>query len=245
MSQWVINGLRAGVRSTRYPAQRELASGVSPGLPVACDYPKEKIGSLIARCPTGVFGEHEGQLTVDQSRCVHCYRCTRDIGTPVTWETDYESACVTNGQKNLPRPFGRSTHIIVVDAGDCGACLNEVKQLNNPYYNMHRLGFFITPTPRHADVLLVVGPVTDHMRFALEKIYNAMPTPKRVVAVGACALSGGVFADSFVCAKGVTKVLPVDVEVPGQPPAPLSILHGLLVAVGRKAPASVVSDINA
>ena len=103
-----------------------------------------------------------------------------------------------------------------MDAGDCGACLNEVKQLNNPYYNMHRLGFFITPTPRHADVLLVVGPVTDQMRFALKKIHDAMPTPKRVVAVGACALSGGVFAKSFVCANGVADVLPVDVEVPGQ-----------------------------
>ncbi|MGB9475750.1 MAG: hypothetical protein WCE87_11855, partial [Candidatus Udaeobacter sp.] len=154
----------------------------------------------------------------------------------------YESASVTDGQRNLPQPFRRSTHIIVVDAGDCGACLNEVKQLNNPYYNMHRLGFFITPTPRHADVLLVVGPVTDHMRFALQKVYDAMPMPKRVVAVGACALSGGVFAESFVCAKGVTEVLPVDVEVPGQPPAPLSILHGLLVAVGREAPVSVSSE---
>jgi Ni,Fe-hydrogenase III small subunit len=84
----------------------------------------------------------------------------------------------------------------------------------------------------------VVGPVTDHMRFALEKVYDAMPTPKRVVAVGACAMSGGVFAGSFVCAKGVAEVLPVDVEVPGNPPPPLAILHGLLVAAGRRAPAA-------
>lgn len=101
---------------------------------------------------------------------------------------------------------------------------------------MHRLGFFITPSPRHADVLLVVGPVTDHMKFALQKAYDAMPTPKRVVAVGACALTGGVFAESFVCAKGVADVLPVDVEVPGNPPPPLAILHGLLVVTGRKKP---------
>jgi Ni,Fe-hydrogenase III small subunit len=242
MSQWVINGLRAGIKSTRYPAKPETAAGVSPGLPVADDYPENKIGLLIARCPTGVFSEREGRLAIDHRRCVHCYRCVRDIDQPVGWQADYESASVTNAQKNLPHPFGHSIHIIVVDAGDCGACLNEVKQLNNPYYNMHRLGFFITPTPRHADVLLVVGPVTDHMQFALEKTYDAMPTPKRVVAVGACALSGGVFAESFVCAKGVTEVLPVDVEVPGQPPSPLSILHGLLVAVGRKAPEAVVSN---
>ena len=128
------------------------------------------------------------------------------------------------------------------DAGDCGACLNEVKQLTNPYYNMHRLGLFITPSPRHADVLLVVGPGTDQMRVALRKTYDAMPTPKRVVAVGACALSGGVFAGSFACAKGVAEIIPVDIEVPGNPPPPLAILHGLLVAVGRRPAASLVSS---
>src|SRR5579863_716992 len=143
-------------------------------------------------------------------------------------------------REELGQPFHRSVHILVIDAGDCGACLNEVKQLNNPYYNMHRLGFFITPSPRHADVLLVVGPVTDHMRVALRKTYEAMPTPKRVIAVGACALSGGVFADSFVCARGAAEELPVDVAVPGNPPPPLAILHGLLVAVGRKPAAALV-----
>jgi Ni,Fe-hydrogenase III small subunit len=141
----------------------------------------------------------------------------------------------------LGSPFERSVHIIVVDAGDCGACLNEVKQLNNSYYNMHRLGFFITPTPRHADVLVVVGPVTDHMRTALQKTYDAMPGPKRVMAVGACALSGGVFAESFVCSRGLAEVLPVDVEVPGNPPPPLAILHGLLLIVGRTAPSSLIA----
>ena len=174
----------------------------------------------------------------DNRRCIHCYRCVRGVEHPVDWRQTYEWGTVRDGQHEFGQPFERSIHICVVDAGDCGACLNEVKQLNNPYYNMHRLGFFITPTPRHADVLLVVGPVTDHMKFALKKVYDAMPTPKRVVAVGACALSGGVFAESFVCAKGVADVLPVDVEVPGNPPPPLAILHGLLVAVGRKAPAS-------
>lgn len=172
---------------------------------------------------------------MDSRRCVHCYRCVRGIEHPLNWEPTYEWAgCASQPGNELGRALRRSIHILVVDAGDCGACLNEVKQLNNPYYNMHRLGFFITPTPRHADVLLVVGPVTDQMRFALEKIHKAMPTPKRVIAVGACALSGGVFANSFVCANGVADVLPVDVMVPGNPPPPLAILHGLLAAVGRK-----------
>jgi Ni,Fe-hydrogenase III small subunit len=243
MSQWVINGIRAGIKTTAYPAKPETAAGVSPGLPIAGDYPANKIASLMARCPTEVFSQTDGKVTADVRRCVHCYRCIRDIEHPIAWEQNYECATLRDAKENkFGQPFHRSIHICVVDAGDCGACLNEVRQLNNPYYNMHRLGFFITPSPRHADVLLVVGPVTDHMKFALEKIYDAMPTPKRVVAVGACALSGGVFAESFVCSKGVADVLPVDVEVPGQPPPPLAILHGLLVAVGRKATASAIEN---
>jgi Ni,Fe-hydrogenase III small subunit len=133
----------------------------------------------------------------------------------------------------LGAAFTKSIHVRVVDAGDCGACLREVKQLSNPYYNLHRLGFFITPTPRQADVLLVVGAGTDQMRAALEKAYAAMPTPCRVLAVGACALSGGVFGPSFMCSNGVGSIVPVDVEVPGNPPPPLAILHGLLVVTGR------------
>lgn len=238
MSQWVINGIRAGIKTTAYPAKLETTAGVTPGLPVGGNYPANEMDSLISRCPTNVFSGSNDRLVVDQRRCVHCYRCNRDIEHPVKWQPSYEWGIIRDGQHEFGRPFARSVHICVVDAGDCGACLNEVRQLNNPYYNMHRLGFFITPTPRHADVLLVVGPVTDHMKFALKKVYDAMPTPKWVIAVGACALSGGVFADSFVCAKGVADVLPVDVEVPGNPPPPLAILHGLLVATGRKAPAA-------
>jgi len=244
MSQWVINGIRTGIKTTAYPAKQETAAGVTPGLPAGNDYPADKINSLIERCPPRVFSESDGQIIVENRRCIHCFRCVRGIEHPVGWQRDYEWGTVRDGQHEFGQPFHRSIHICVVDAGDCGACLNEVKQLNNPYYNMHRLGFFITPAPRHADVLLVVGTVTDHMRVALKKTYDAMPTPKRVVAVGACALTGGVFAESFVCTKGVADVLPVDVEVPGNPPPPLAILHGLLVAVGRKAPAPSANDNN-
>lgn len=235
MSQWVINGIRAGIRTTAYPSRAEAASGVTPGLPLAANVPASAFAALARCCPTDVFSENGSRVVVDYRRCIHCYRCVRGTDHPMGWQQTYEWGAVGDGRSGLGRAFQRSVHIIVVDAGDCGACLNEVKQLNNPYYNMHRLGFFITPTPRHADVLLVVGPVTDHMRFALTKIYDAMPDPKRVVAVGACALSGGVFSDSFVCSNGLRDVLPVDVEVPGNPPPPLAILHGLLVAVGRRA----------
>ena len=247
MSQWVLKGIRTGIRTTSYPDGPERAAGATPGLPMASELGAEA-AALVKRCPTHALEDVNGAVAVDYRRCIHCYRCRRGVARPLDWQPGYEwsgqggTDAAGNG---LGSAFSRSIHLLVVDAGDCGACLNEVRQLNNPYYNMHRLGFFITPTPRHADVLLVVGPVTDHMRIALQKIYDAMPAPKRVVAVGACALSGGVFAESFVCAKGVGSILPVDVAVPGNPPPPLAILHGLLVAVGRKAPVPLVSTLSA
>lgn len=243
MSRWFIKGIRTGIKTTVYPRHMERETGVTPGLPVSGETGADA-SAIVARCPTGALSQQDGVISVDYRRCVHCYRCARGVMRPLEWQHGYEWAGQSDthhSRDEFAAPFRRSIHILVVDAGDCGACLNEVKQLNNPYYNMHRLGFFITPSPRHADVLLVVGPVTDHMRVALKKVYDAMPAPRRVVAVGACALSGGVFKESFVCAGCVAEVLPVDVEVPGHPPPPLAILHGLLVAVGRKSPVSLIS----
>jgi len=241
--KWVVKGIRTGIKTTAYPREAERAAGVTPGLPDGGAFAAEA-AALVERCPTQALSQINGTISVDYRRCIHCYRCVRGVAHPLNWRPIFEwggAGAASPLQNALGQPFRRSIHVLVVDAGDCGACLSEVRQLNNPYYNMHRLGFFITPTPRHADVLLVVGPGTDHMRVALKKIYDAMPTPKRVVAVGACALSGGVFAESFVCAKGVSDLLPVDVEVPGNPPPPLAILHGLLVAVGRKSPVALAS----
>jgi Ni,Fe-hydrogenase III small subunit len=240
MMGWVLAGLRTGVRTTRYPETEETAPGTSPGLP-CCRQAGEGAGSLVARCPTGAITEAAGGVAVDHRRCIHCFRCARGTETALEWRPGYEWAAVTpDGEGQgvpLGRSFTRALQILVVDAGDCGACLREVRQLNNPYYNMHRLGFFITPTPRHADILLVVGPVTTHLRWPLLRAYEAMPTPRRVLAVGACAVSGGVFGPSFASARGVADAIPVDVMVPGNPPPPLAILHGLLVAVGRRPPA--------
>src|SRR5580704_4477342 len=202
MSQWVINGIRRGIKTIAYPGSPERAAGVTPGLPHGGEMDGAG-AALAACCPTEALTQTNGGVSVDHRRCVHCYRCVREVECPLHWQQTYEWAALQKNHDEFGAAFARSIHIIVVDAGDCGACLNEVKQLNNPYYNMHRLGFFITPTPRHADLMLVVGPVTDHMRFVLQRIYDAMPTPKRVMAVGACAVSGGIFAGSFVCSKGL------------------------------------------
>jgi Ni,Fe-hydrogenase III small subunit len=145
-------------------------------------------------------------------------------------------------REKIKKTFRRSLHIRIVDAGACGACLGEISQISKSYYNIHRLGFFITPTPRTADVLVVAGPVTDHMRFPLEKVYEAMPTPRAVIATGTCALSGGPFGPSFASYKGVQEVLPVDIAVPGCPPPPLAIIHALLLLVGRRPSASLIAN---
>jgi len=237
MLQWVRKGVGTGIKTTAYPRAAENAAGVSPGRPVGSDYPEEQIPQLLARCPVGAISRSgQNSVKIDYRRCVHCFRCARGIETPLKWEMGYEWANIAteHSQEVLGKAFKRSVNVLVVDTGDCGACLNEVKQLNNPYYNMHRLGFFITPTPRLADVLMIVGPVTDHMIDPLKKVYHAMPTPRRIIAVGTCALSGGVFVPSFACKNGPGDLLTVDVAVPGNPPPPLAILDGLLVSVGRK-----------
>ncbi len=247
MSQWVWSGLRWGIPTTRYPARREDAPGVTPGLPVTrrlhsllSERAQSGIDRLVDRCPTGALARSADRVDVDPRRCVHCFRCAREGTEAMPWEAGYEWAATTPLPASGPlgRPFRRSAHIRVVDAGDCGACLHEVKQLTSPYYNLHRLGFFFTPTPRQADILLVVGAAADQMRTALEKTLAAMPTPRTVIAAGACALSGGIFGSSFACSGGVGSIVPVDIEVPGNPPPPLAILHALLVATGRAQPAA-------
>lgn len=240
MSQWVVSGLRTGIRTTRYPFAPERTAGVSPGIPAGGPLEDLDVEPLAARCPTGALLARNGRIEFDARRCVHCFRCVRGTPTPLPWHPGHEWARVQPGAVRplerdgpLGRAFAHSLHIRVVDAGDCGACLHEVKQLGNPYYNLHRLGFFITPTPRQADILLVVGAGTESMRHALVKAYEAMPTPRSVLAVGTCALTGGVLGRSFACSAGIGSLLPVDVEVPGQPPPPLAILHALLVVTGR------------
>ena len=239
MSRWVLTGLKMGTKTTQYPREQEPRAGVSPGLPITGGAE----GRTPEICPTAALNTVEGQIAVDYRRCIHCFRCARSSqSAPLDWQPGYEWAARKADEPVLDSvTFGRSLNVLVVDAGDCGSCLSETAQLSGPYYNIHRLGFFITPTPRNADVLLVVGPVTDQMRAALKKAYDAMPTPRRVVAAGVCALSGGIFGPSLATGAGAGDVVPVDVEVPGCPPPPLAILHGLLVAVGRKPPAAMAS----
>jgi len=147
--------------------------------------------------------------------------------------SDPETAAAREALRRRIAPFRRSLHIRHVDAGSDGSEEAEILALGNPFYDIHRLGLFFTPTPRHADILLVTGPVTRAMAEPLRRTYEAMPFPKLVVAAGTSACGGGIFGVSYATLGGVDKVLPVDVYIPGSPPSPLALLHGLLLAVGR------------
>src|SRR6266702_8017964 len=126
------------------------------------------------------------------------------------------------------RRLGRSLSIREVDAGSCNGCELEIHALNNAFYDLERFGLHFVASPRHADVLLVTGPVTRNMREALERTYNATPDPKWVVAVGDCAVDGGIFSDSYAVVGGVHEVVPVDLHIRGCPPSPTQLLEGLL-----------------
>ncbi len=130
------------------------------------------------------------------------------------------------------RIFGRSLHIREVDAGSCNGCEIEITGLNSPVYDLERFGLHFVASPRHADMLLVTGPVTRNMELALRKTYDATPDPRLVVAVGACGCSGGIFGVNYATRGGVDAVIPVDVYIPGCPPNPYALLHGILLAIG-------------
>jgi Ni,Fe-hydrogenase III small subunit len=131
------------------------------------------------------------------------------------------------------RKLGRSLAIREVDAGSCNGCELEIHALNNAFYDLERFGLKFVASPRHADVLLVTGPVTKNMREGLLRTYNATPDPKWVVAVGDCAVDGGIFAGSYAVEGGVNNVVPVDLHIPGCPPTPTALLKGLIALVER------------
>jgi Ni,Fe-hydrogenase III small subunit/formate hydrogenlyase subunit 6/NADH:ubiquinone oxidoreductase subunit I len=133
----------------------------------------------------------------------------------------------------IAKVLGRSLHIREVDAGSCNGCEIEIVGLNSPVYDIERFGIHFVASPRHADMLLVTGPVSRNMELALRKTYDATPAPRLVVAVGACGCSGGIFGQNYASLGGVDKVIPVDVYIPGCPPNPHALLHGILTAIGR------------
>jgi len=147
-----------------------------------------------------------------------------------------EMVVATRLQREILRTLGRALTIRHVDAGSCNGCELEIHALNNAYYNIEGLGIRFVASPRHADLLLVTGPVSKHMAIALQRTYDATPEPKLVVAVGDCGCTGGVFGESYASLGRVANVIPVDVAIPGCPPSPRALLEGILAALRAAAP---------
>jgi Ni,Fe-hydrogenase III small subunit/ferredoxin len=234
MLEWIARGLHKGIVTSRYPRRPE------PELPgfrgrVDVIVGDDASGEVAALCPTGAISVRDGRVSLDRGRCILCGSCVEAAPERFRFAGGYETATRPAGHVPLgaqARPLRRSVHIRHVDAGSDGAEEWEIAALTNPYYDMQRLGLFFTLSPRHADVLLVTGGVTGSMAKPLRRAYEAMPEPKAVVAAGTDACSGGFAADLGEVAGGVDRVLPVDVYVPGSPPSPIALLHGLLLAAG-------------
>lgn len=200
-------------------------------------------------CPTGAIAA-DGQLAIDLGRCLFCPLCeqacpedairysddfalaTRSRQDLLTAGRDEQLVCAALEAK-MRKLFGRSLRLRVVTAGSCSGCDLELQALGNVVFDLTRFGIDFVASPRHADGLVVTGAVTQNMHFALRETYAAIPAPKIVIAVGACAISGGPFLDLPRVHNGAAAVLPVDLYIAGCPPHPLTVLDGLLKLLGR------------
>ncbi len=252
MLEWIPRALRRGRVTTRYPARPEVApTGFRGRVEVGEEFGE---AAMAAVCPTGAIKvDVDDALRLDRGRCVVCGACVEAFPEHFAFaagEDAYETATRSRGAlvvgdaaPTAPEPLRaalgeqlralrRSIHIRHVDAGSDGAEEWEIQALTNPYYDIQRLGLYFTASPRHADVLLVTGGVTAPMREPLLRAWEVMPEPKGLIAAGTDACSGGFSEASGLTMGGVDGLLPVDVYVPGSPPAPIALLHGLLLAVG-------------
>jgi Ni,Fe-hydrogenase III small subunit len=156
------------------------------------------------------------------------------VTEPTPQASDADGAVVQRIHRDILDILGQALTIRQVDAGSCNGCELEIHALNNPYYNLEGLGIKFVASPRHADLLLVTGPVSRHMEEALRRTYDATPEPKLVIAVGDCGCTGGIFGESYASCGRVSNVIPVDVTIPGCPPPPVEILRGILGAVRKR-----------
>lgn len=243
-------------RLTQEYPNKPINKGMFIGIP-SVDQEKCTLCELcINRCPSKAIAKgsadnsnvtSDHKIDIDSYKCIFCTLCEevcpegaitmtekvelaeKGIYTPDLSKDQIESQL----QAKINKIFGRSLSIREVDSGSCNGCDYEINALNNPFNDIERLGIHFVASPRHADMLLVTGCATRNMESALLKTYEATPDPKLVVAVGACACSGGIFQDSYATQNGIGTILPVDVYIPGCPPPPQAILYGILRALDR------------
>ncbi len=242
--------LKQGHRTIGFPDQPPSLPDRFRGLPVI-DRAKcgEGCRACAEACPTGAIQLDGGEGRLDLGRCLFCTDCTEACPTgAVGFTHDYRLATrrredlLTDGrafqlagalEEKSRRLFGRSLKLRQVSAGGCNACEADLNVLGTVVFDMGRFGIQFVASPRHADGIVVTGPVSENMRAALMETYAAVPSPKLVIAVGACAISGGPFVDHREVHNGCSTLLPVDLFIPGCPPHPVTILDGLLRLLGR------------
>jgi Ni,Fe-hydrogenase III small subunit/ferredoxin len=251
---WFLRGLRDGIVTTRYPRRRDdYADGFTGGVDVAHPdgAPRPEMASV---CPTGAITVDGDAVRLDRGKCILCGACVAAYPRVFSWAAGSETAGLQRSALVVPdhpdeneanlaalradlakrvRALRRSVHIRHIDVGSDGAEEWEIHALTNPVYDVHRLGIFVTASPRHADILMVTGAGARGMIGPLRRTQAAMPNPVVVIAVGTDAISGGLLADTYATGSGAADELDVDVWVPGSPPSPFAILHGILLALGR------------
>jgi Ni,Fe-hydrogenase III small subunit/ferredoxin len=257
---WALRGLRDGVVTSRWPRARDdyfdafpAAVRVRGDLGAASRRAIAESAVANSLCPTGAIDTAGEQLRLDRGRCILCGRCVAALPAAFAWEpgsaaaarqreqlivgampeTDAALLAVQTELHRRVRRLRRSVHIRHVDAGSDGSDEWEVQALLNPVYDVHRLGIFFTASPRHADILLVTGIGASAMAEPLRRTREAMPDPVVVIAAGADAISGGLFRSGYAAAGGIGALLQVDIWVAGSPASPFSLLHAILLALGR------------
>ena len=258
MLKALLARLQQGHRTAAYPAVAPSLPDRFRGLPTL-DPTRCPQGchACVEACPTDAIVVEAGPsaLALDMGRCLFCTECTTACPTgAVAFSGDHRLAARTHADlvvraprgpgeaaglalgDELRRLLGRSLKLRQVSAGGCNGCESDVAVLGTPVFDLARFGIQFVASPRHADGLLITGPVTENMRLALKKTYDAVPEPKIVIAVGACAISGGPYVDHPEVHDGADSVVPVDLYVPGCPPHPYTILEALLALLGQRVP---------